>query len=363
MTHYEERLERDLAEIRKRIAEIAQTIEEALKDAIHAVLSEDRELANAVILGDLPINREIRSIDRRCHAFVARHLPSAGHLRFVSSALRLTVELERVGDYAVAISREQVQLSSPPSTTVARDIELLGEQVQRMLNQAMKAFNQGNADLARGTKAMADQVESTFERVFRDLLHEGEKGSRPIRDLFALLVIFNRISRVADQSKNICEETIFAATGETKPPKVYRVLFIDEKNNSLSQLAELYARRAFPESGKYASAGWSPAEGLDQRFLLFLEKHGFDTADLEPADLGKMRDEVDDFHVVVSLEGDGRPHLQEVPFHTVLLQWEVGPPPEGLDQERALGLLEEAYKRISVNVRELMETLRGEEAS
>ena len=71
---------------------------------MHALLTRDRELAAEVILGDLPINREVRAIDALCHAFVARHLPSAGHLRFVSSVLRLNVELERIGDYAVTIA-------------------------------------------------------------------------------------------------------------------------------------------------------------------------------------------------------------------------------------------------------------------
>ena len=86
------------------------------------------------------MNRMTRRIDHLCHLFVARHLPSAGHLRFISATLRLDVELERVGDYAVSIAREAVQLSEPPTSAIARDIEMMAEQVQAVLHDAIRAF-------------------------------------------------------------------------------------------------------------------------------------------------------------------------------------------------------------------------------
>jgi phosphate transport system protein len=362
MSHYEERLQNDLAGIKARIEEVGDRVEEAFKNSIHAVLTSDRELAAATILGDLPINREIREIDRLCHAFVARHLPGAGHLRFVSSALRLNIELERVGDYAVAICRELNQLSQRLPDSVARDIDIIGDQAKAMLHQAMKAFNQGNAELARGTKGMAAQVGATYKKVFEDLLAEGEKGSRPVRDLFATLVIFNRIGRVGDQAKNFCEEALFVATGETKEPKIYRVLFVDETNSVLSQMAAAYARRAFPESGRYSSAGWKPAGRLDPRLVRFAEARNLDLKGAEPRKLDAIWDELEEFHVIVSLEGDVRPHIREVPFHTVLLTWDVGGVLGDVDQQRAEAMLEESHQALTVKIGDLMQTLRGEGA-
>ena len=99
-----------------------------------------------------------------------------------------------------------MQLSTVPSGSVAGDIQLIADQAQQMFRQAMESFNDQNPELARGTKGMASQVESTYQKVFDDLLREGEKGSRPIKDLFALLVIFNRLGRVGDQAKNICDQ-------------------------------------------------------------------------------------------------------------------------------------------------------------
>lgn len=362
MTHYEERLENDLAAIRTRVAAVATAVATALKNSVHAALTGDHQLASQVILGDLPINREVRAIDRLCHAFVARHLPSAGHLRFVSAVLRLDVELERIGDYAVAIAREAVQLSTLPSGPVRQDIQLIAEQAERMFEQAMKSFNESNAELARGTKGMAGQVESTYQKVFADLLQEGEGERRPIKDLFALLVIFNRLARVSDQSKNICEDTLFAVKGETKGEKVYRILFLDERNDSLSQLAEAYARKAFPESGEYTSAGWAPAERLLPALEVFMDANGLDGGRLRPKALDYTAEELAGFHVVIGLDQGGRAHIPQIPFHTVFLDWSLGPPPQGLDAERLRAFLEEAYRTLTVRIRGLIETLRGEEA-
>ena len=83
------------------------------------------------------------------------------------------------------------------------------------------------------------QVPGVIHRIFQDLIAEGEKNGHSIRDLFAMLVMFNRIGRVSDQAKNICEDTLFAVTGETKQPKVYKVLFVDAHNDCASQVAEV----------------------------------------------------------------------------------------------------------------------------
>lgn len=363
MTHYEKRLEEDLTKIRQRVQLVAQQVEHALETSVRAALHRDRSLANRVVLGDKPINREIRSIDKLCYGFVARHLPSAGHLRFVSSVMRLNVELERIGDYAVAIARETVQLSSTPSGSVASDIQLIADQAQRMFRQAMESFNDQNAELARGTRGLASQVESTYQKVFSDLLREGERGTRPIKDLFALLVIFNRLGRVSDQAKNICEDTLFAVAGETKGEKIYRVLFLDERNDGLSQLATAYARKAFAESGNYSSAGWLPAQSILPALEVFLDAKGLDGGDLAPTKSTLGVDELGNFHVVVTLGQGTSDRIEEIPFHTALLEWDIEPIPDDLDAERAAAFLEAAFIDLKANIRELMETLRGEEAS
>lgn len=362
-THYEERLEHDLEEIRNGITTIAGQVETAFRKALHAVRVDDRQLAAETVVGDMPINRAVRALDGKCHVFVAQHLPGAGHLRFVSSALRLNIALERIGDYAVTVAREQAQLSSRPSAEMLRDIEALGEQSMTMFGQAMEAFRGQNAELARGTMAMAAQIELGFQNFFHDLLEATAKEDRPMKDHFAALTIFNRISRVASQSKNICEETVFVVTGETKGPKKYRLLFVDELDDALTHLAVAYARRAYPESGEYSSAGWSPATKLEQRCRLFLEDKGFDPGDFAPTALAGLSDQLDNTHVIVGVGGDPSPHIEELPFRTVLLNWDLGVAPNDLDQERAAAALEAAFQQVKLRLGRLMVTLRGEGAT
>jgi phosphate transport system protein len=356
MSHYEERLERDLKTIRGRVAEVGGQVDVAVRNGVNALLRLDRNLAAQTILGDHPINRATREIDRLCHAFVARHLPSAGILRYVSSVLRLTVVLERIGDYGVTIARESVQLTQPAPEGVARDIEMLCDQSLRMLRSAMQAFEEGSADRARGTKSMADQSGTVSAKVFHDLLREGEAGTRPVKDLFALLLVLNRLDRVSDLAKNICEEAIFVATGETKQPKVYRVLFLDEHNAFRSVMAEAIARKGYPDGGEYESAGWEPAAAVDSAVLAFLDARGHDLHDRKPRKLQPSLESLNEYHVVVSLAGDPTPHMEGVPYHTVVATWDVG---EGgkTDEE-----MESLYHDLSTRIRDLMETLRGSRA-
>ena len=353
MSHYEQRLEADLTHIRERVCAVAAQVDDAVVRAVRALLAGDRMEASEIILGDMPINREIRDIDRECHAFVARHLPSAGPLRFVSSVLRLNVAIERIGDYAVTIARVAAQLHEGSARHMARDIELMAEHSKQMLGEARHAFKDSNAEQARAAKAMANPA-SHFGRGFDDLAREAESGSAPIRDLLSLLTVFNMLERAIDQAKNICEETIFAVTGETKAPRRYQILFIDERNDAASQLAEAYARKAFPESGDYASAGWQPASVVDAACVSYLERNGVDTDGLAPSSL--TASELSAFHIIVSVGGDPRAHIVEPPFRTVLLDWNVGPTDT---QEQ----LEAAFKEIAHQARGLMETLRGDQAN
>lgn len=111
MTHYEERLQEDLTRLQQKVSSLGNTVENAVANAVRALLELDKEIATEVIIGDLKVNRESRELDRLCHGFVARHLPAAGHLRYVSSTMRVNVALERIGDYAETISRTVLQLS------------------------------------------------------------------------------------------------------------------------------------------------------------------------------------------------------------------------------------------------------------
>ncbi len=361
---YEERLEKDLDKMRHSIAAIVERIETALENAVRALLDRDLALAYRTILGDNRINRNIREIDRQAHFFVARHLPSAGHLRFISSVLRMTIGLERIGDYAVTICREAVQLSRPLDERLTGEAELMAKESREMLRRAVRSFNEKNVDLARESMAQADKVEHDFTDVFEVLVEKGSSNVHRTKDLMGTLVIFYMLERVSDQAKNICEETVFAVTGQTKKHKKMRILFLDEADDCRGQMAVAIARKAFPNSGSYTSLGREPAAGLDPVFCRFMEKRGYSMDKVKPGRIDKNDGEWKNCHIIVSLEGPYEKYVAEVPFHTTALVWEVPEPPvKDSDENQAFAQLEVMYKDIASKVRDLMETLRGEEAS
>jgi len=365
MSHvYEERLEHDLNRIRERVADVAVRVEEALKEALHALLHLDRRLANATVLGDMPINRAIREIDRLCHYFVARHLPAAGHLRFISSVLRMNIALERIGDYAVTIAREAKMLSRPLDDDLRREVERMAGEAFRMLHQTIEAVNERNADQARATMGYAYEVDHALADVFDLLVRKGEAEKRSVKDLFAVLSIFNRLERVSDQAKNICEEIVFAVTGEVKKPKVYRVLFLDDTDDCRSQMAVAIARKAYPNSGTYASAGLHPAPRVDPACGRFLAEHGHELNGAVPRRFEEIPEDWKENYVVVSLEGSVERYVPEVPFHMITLEWQLPEPPASRsDEEAKHAAFEAIYRELAARISDLMQTLHGEEAS
>lgn len=360
MPHYQERLERDLQEIRAQLGDLHARIDTALRQATEAMLSGDDDLATRTIIEDNPINRATRELERICHSFIVRHLPSAGVLRFVSSVMRLTVALERIGDYACSISREALLLSKQPPKTVAADISLMLEHSRENLRQATAAFIAGDAERAESARQAAFASRRQFGKLYADLLRVGAKQSRPPQDLFAFLITFYRLERVTDQARNICEETLFTVAGQAKPPRQRHILFIDEKDCCLAPFAAALARKAYPDSGRYTSAGWTPALAIDATALSFMNSLGLDPGSHQPTQLATDHDALAAHDLIISLSGNARERLTELPFRTLLLQWDLEAASEEapLDRERLAGLHRELARRLH----ELMDILVGERA-
>jgi len=363
MSHYEERLEKDLVNIRSEVSKLAGWVDEAVNNSIHALLSGNEELANTTILHDGPINRKMREIDSMCHRFVAVHLPSAGPLRLISSVIRINIILERIGDYAVTISRELQQLSEVNAAldeNAARGIELLANEVQLMLKQAITSFEESNMELAKSTIAMASQIDNTVGGLYQGLYDENLNW--PLKERFAIFSVYHRLERIADQAKNLCEQTVFTVSGQAKASKVYHILFLDDDNSCLSQMAEAVARKHFPESGVYQSvAGAAPAAKLSDGLLEFMDSHGMQTTDvaIRANDLTPIQ--LSGFHVIVSLQAPVRTYIKNPPFNTTSITWELGSVPEGCACNAQA--YENIHRELAVRIKDLMVLLRGEDAS
>ncbi len=351
MSHYEERLERDLSQIKQQVALLAGLVEKALDDAVHVLLADNDALAYATILADNRINAVSNELDRLRMSFIGVHLPSGSHLRLMAAVVHANVALERIGDYAVTICREAVQVALLPGL-IEREIELMAGESRQMLKQAVDAFLEGNADKAKATMVIADQVERTFDMAFAHLVGE----DFDVKDLFAYLTVFNSLERVSDQAKNICEDTVFAVTGQSKGPKFFRILFVDEDNSLLGPIAEAIARKNFPEVGEYHSVGRT-AGVTDPQSTALLQELGIDLASHQPQAIPAHHRELATFQIIVSLQGPVKSYVEHIPFHTVALEWEVTQAGGTSSDLRVLS------RQIAMRVSNLMTVLRGEEAN
>lgn len=358
MSHYERRLERDLDRLRARIQAMAENVRRQVDNCTRAVFSGDRELASLTVISDEYINREMRDIDQLCYAFVARHLPAGGLLRLLASIIRVNIQLERIGDYAVTIARSSIRLKNPPEGNILRELQLIVDESKRMLDQALAAFHEQDEAMANATIHMHGHLEPTMDGIYEELLTTS--GDRETRETVASFVIFNMLKRISDQAKNICEQTVFSTSGHVKAAKVYSVMFVDEDNTYLGPMAESIARKAFPSGATFSSAGRIRASAFRRDMLAIMVDRGVDLAsespraiDADPATLG-------DINVIVSLQGPVTAVVPEIPFHTSAFEWDVSEVPVGLGDAETRDHYEALYRELATHIHDLMDILRGE---
>lgn len=351
MSHFEERMEADLQIIRGRLWKIGEDVNAALHNAKKVMILRDSELTYQTVLGDYPINRESRECDRYCHTFIARHLPGASPLREMAATSRVNVALERIGDYAVTISREALQVTSPISTQLTQSSDAMFDESISILSDARKSFRDGDAEMAIALMKVAKRVQNRMDGVYETLFAEDDRMDGA--SMMALFVVFNLLKRIVDQAKNICDQTVYAVKGIAKIPKTYRVLFLDQPGSGLGQLATAIGRKNFPESGFFMSATPGTSDPVSTQLQGFLNERGLPDEDLVTQQLEVSEYDLDDFTIIVSLNGRYSDYVSKVPFHTSALNWVL---PKGAD-------LTENYRILREEIQQLMTIIAGDDAS
>ena len=351
MTHLEVRMEADLVQIRDWLWKIGEDVEEALKNAKKILVLRDEKLAFDTVIGDNAINRDSRECDRLCHTFIARYLPRAGHLREMASTIRANIALERIGDYAVTISREALQLEAPLREKMLIRLDAAADEAIEILRQARTAFRDGNGELARAMIQSSNRVQNKMSDIYEEIFAQDDRMDG--RTMMAVFVVFNLFKRVVDQAKNICDQTVFAVSGIAKIPRIYRILFLDQPDSGLGQLAVSIGRSNFPDTAEFASATPGAADPLSPALREFLLETGLPEEDLESEQLQVIEHDLEDFTVIVSVNGLYADYIPKVPFHTSALNWSI---PQDSDQS-------EQYRLLRNKITELIIRLAGESAA
>ena len=363
LSHFEESLQRDVKLIRQKVLAMAALAERALKSALQALMERNRQLAYSIILRDQYIDELEKELDRLCLEFLVRQQPAGGHLRFVYAAIKINLELERIGDYAESIARQVLKISSLEPQPSYEKFAAIANLSIPMLQQAVQSFVDQRPDLARSTMVIEEEVDLLRNGINAALMQQYQLGKIPLEALTPLLTIARRFERVSDQAKNICEEVLYMCTGEYakhKGTEVLRVLFVDIRNACRSQIAEAIANSLGKPEFVFTSAGIDP-HPIDSTTIKFLADKGLDISRHQSKSVGQIPN-LDHYQVIVALAQEAQKVFPPPPTKTVGLDWNVRDPSfvEGSPEEIRTAY-EETFQYINTHIRDLVEAILGEQ--
>ena len=359
--HLEANLQRDIELIRGKILEMARAAERALQTCLRALQKQNRQEAYRVILRDHQIDELEKEIDRLCLEFIVRQQPVAEQLRFVYAAIKINAELERIGDYAESIARQTLKLNLADTRLFVARFERIANVAIPMLGDAIRAFVHQDAELARKTMGIEDEVDVLRNEINADLLQARQESQIPLEALTPLLTIARRFERVSDQAKNICEEVLYMCTGEYarhKGAEVIRILFVDDHNSSVSQMAEGIGNSLRQSRLLFASAGHAP-KSVDPTTIRFLKDKGIDISAQHSKALLQVPD-LDQYQVVVALSPEAKKLFPAPPAKTVTFEWKVGDPSQARGTTPEVrAAFEEAYRYLFEHIQDLADAILG----
>jgi phosphate transport system protein len=209
LTRDSRRAAEELQALNERLVTMAGLAEQRLRQAIRGLVKRDHSLLDDVIVGDDPINALQMEIDDRCFKHMALFQPVAVELRAVMSALKISADLERVGDLAVNVAEVAQQYLSTPPVKPLIDLPRMGDLALRMLRQAIEAFVRGDVVAAQAVLRDDDWLDALKDQIFRELLTFMLGAPETIEPGLDLILISRHLERVGDHATNIAEDVIF----------------------------------------------------------------------------------------------------------------------------------------------------------
>ena len=354
---HEESIEKDIGRIRGQIVEMARRTESSLKDTLKAILDNDHTLAYGVILRDQFIDEKEKEIDRLCLEFIVKQQPVAHALRLAFSAIKLTLEIERVGDYAESMARHMFKMKEWPAPECKNDIVKMAELAIGMFHNAIQSFIEESAEMAKTTILTEEKVDELRDACINNLL-AATRNSEPPMPLFNII---RRFERVADQARNICLEVLYLTTGEyVKHPgsDVFRVLFIDVHNSLRSRIAEAVANGLNQPRFIFSSAGIDPRP-IDSRIVEFMKRKGYDLSNTASHSVLQIPN-LDLYHVIVAFAPEVKKVFPRELRKTIYLDWEIAAPSLAKDDAETIEAgLENVFNFVSEHISGLVNAISG----
>jgi len=210
MTVFDEELQR----LKEKLLKMGSLVEDAIKNSIHALVERDNTLAQKVIDNDRLVNTLDVEIDEESIRLIALRQPMATDLRFITMAMKITTDMERMGDLAVNIAERALELNEEPILKPYIDIPKMRAIAQGMIRDALNAFVKKNKQLAMEVIMRDDEVDDLKREVLQELAFYMIQDPSTVSRAMKISFVAQYLERFADHATNIAEMVIYLVDGK-----------------------------------------------------------------------------------------------------------------------------------------------------
>ena len=203
----------ELDELQQRLLAMGGLVEFAIHRSIRALIDRDSALSNQVWENERRINEMEMEIDEQATRILALHQPVARDLRFITAAIKINSDLERMGDLAVNIVLRAVSLAHHPQVKPLIDVPHMSRLVESMVRRSLDAFVKRDPEMAEAVLAADDEVDDLKKAVYTELMVFMERDLTAVRSAVDLMFIAHNLERIADHATNIAEDVLFLVNG------------------------------------------------------------------------------------------------------------------------------------------------------
>ena len=203
----------ELQHVKDKTLRLGSLVESMVERAVTALVDRDSRIAEDTIRSDDQSDALEVEIDEACLRLLALHQPTAIDLRFITTAMKISTDLERMADQAVNICERAIELNAEPQLKPYIDIPIMSQLAQKMLRDSLDAFVEKDVSKARSVIAADNKVDQLKRQVFRELLTFMMEDPRTIPRAIGLLLVSRHLERIADHATNIAEMVVFLVEG------------------------------------------------------------------------------------------------------------------------------------------------------
>ena len=207
-------LEHEITGLQHKLLEMAGLVEQMLRQAVESVLTRDKALAQLVVDTDDKIDLLENEIESSCIQLIALHQPVATELRFLTTAMKVNHNIERIADKSVAIAKRSIELSEHPPVKPFVDLPYAAQVIQSMVKDVLDAFVNRDAEYALKIRERDSEVDEIYERMLNELLTILSEHPKLIQPGISLLLLFRHLERIGDLAAHIGEEVYYLVKGD-----------------------------------------------------------------------------------------------------------------------------------------------------